>query len=162
MTGIEEIGQVLELGHKKTLRITEEDKAVMGPELTAAVTESGEDIADILDAIYECLTVGKLHESLTSPRPAERAQVLSACWRCYLVLTQSGYTECQDLLIDSYIGLVRIGKLVRKFLFKRMCDPRTSDSDAEEIFTFLHEKMWAGEPGWGGEAYEAEAKRCGY
>jgi hypothetical protein len=159
MTGIETIGQVLELGRKKNLQLTETDAAIMGPQLTAALMSSG-DFVEVLEAVYETLR-GELHEQLTSSNLTVRMQVMTALWRAYLVLAQGGCREAESLQIDMHCGLWKLGKAARKYLIGRMTNPRTSDEDAELIFHFLADMLWAKHPGWTEATWAVEAERCG-
>src|SRR5215468_5722914 len=73
---------------RPTLRLTDEDRAIMGP-LAKAQTAS-DDPVDVLEGIYHCIRT-EMQGDLTSSNPAVKARALSAIRRAFENLVRDGY-----------------------------------------------------------------------
>jgi hypothetical protein len=117
------------------MRLTDEDRAVMGPLAEAEIDSDSPEA--VLQGVYDCIRT-KLQGDLTSPNPVIVVRALAAMRRAFQNLVHcGGYEEFSPFLKGLESGLDSVAQAARRLLERRLDDPLTSAEDAELIREFL-------------------------
>lgn len=141
----------------REIRLSPEDRAVMGALAKIKLTLYGDPTIEFLNHIVDFVAAER-ERGRTDPDPLISARALIAAQRTLIILTRNGYPKLLPLLHDVQIGVDKIGHMFRQELVRRILLNLIPEPKASEVLQELSGMVEAGQwPDWRQDWDEVEA-----